>query len=128
MIRYLTLIALGSLALVACNSEPETISADSTPDPMATQLAGAAPVVLPPAIAASKSYRCKDNSLISIDWLADKKSANVRVGDSPTPVQVKTAAEGEALTAADGTSLTGNATAASVDLTLPGKGAQNCHV
>ena len=125
MIRHLTLIALGSLALAACDSNP-SITADSSPDPMANQLASAAPVELPPAIAASKTYRCGDNSVVSIDWLSDNKSANVRVGDATTPVQVKAAAEGEALTAADGTSLTGNATAASVSLTLVGKGAQTC--
>ena len=125
MIRHLTLIALGSLALAACDSNP-SITADSSPDPMANQLASAAPVELPPAIAASKTYRCGDNSVVSIDWLSDNKSANVRVGDAATPVQVKAAAEGEALTAADGTSLTGNATAASVSLTLAGKGAQTC--
>ena len=126
MIRNITLIALGSLALVACNAEPENIVAGETPDPMASELAGAAPVELPPAIAASKTYRCGDNSVVSIDWLADNKSANLRVGDATTPVQVKAAVEGEALTAADGTSLTGNATAASVSLTLPGKDAQSC--
>ena len=126
MIRHLTLIALGSLALGACNSEPESIVAGGTPDPMAGALAGAPPVELPPAIAASKTYRCKDNSLVSIDWLADNKTANVRVGDATTPVQLKAAAAGEPLTAADGTSLTGNATAASVSLTLAGKGAQSC--
>ncbi len=126
MIRHLTLIALGSLALVACNSEPENISADATPDPMATELASAPPIELPPAIAATKTYRCADSSVVSVDWLADNKSANLRVGDATTPVQVKAAAEGEALTAADGTSLTGTATAASISLTLAGKGAQSC--
>ena len=126
MIRHLTLIALGSLALAACNSEPENLVAGETPDPMAGELAGAAPVELPPAIAATKTYRCDDSSVVSIDWLSDNKSANVRVGDATTPVQVKAATEGEALTAADGTSLTGNAAAASVSLTLAGKGAQSC--
>ena len=126
MIRHLTLIALGSLALAACDSKPTSITAGSSPDPMANELAGAAPVELPPAIAATKTYRCGDNSVVSIDWLSDNKSANLRVGDATTPVQVKAAAEGEALTAADGTSLTGNATAASVSLTLAGKGAQTC--
>ncbi len=126
MIRHLTLIALGSLALAACDSKSTTITSDSTPDPMAGELAGAAPVELPPAIAATKTYRCDDSSVVSIDWLSDNKSANVRVGDATTPVQVKAAAEGEAMTAADGTSLTGNAAAASVSLTLAGKGAQSC--
>ena len=126
MKRHLILIALGTVALSACNVESENIVAGEVPDPMAGELAAAPPVELPPAIAASKTYRCKDNSLVSIDWLADNKSANVRVGNATTLVQLKAAVEGEALTAADGTSLTGNATAASVSLTLTGKGAQSC--
>ena len=127
MIRNITLIALGSLALGACNSEPENLVGGGTPDPMAKELAGAAPVELPPAIAASKTYRCKDNSLVSIDWLADNKSANLRVGGATTPVQLKAAAAGGALTAADGTSLTGNAAAGKVGLTLSGQSATTCH-
>ena len=127
MIRNITLIALGSLALVACNAEPENIVAGETPDPMAGALAGAAPVELPPAIAASKTYRCGDNSVVSIDWLADNKSANLRIGDATIPVQLKAAAAGEALTAADGTSLTGAAAAGKVGLTLPGQSATTCH-
>ena len=127
MIRNITLIALGSLALGACNSEPENLVGGGTPDPMATELAGAPPVELPPAIAATKTYRCGDNSVVSIDWLADNKSANLRVGGATTPVQLKAAAAGEALTAADGTSLTGNAAAGKVGLTLPGQSATTCH-
>ena len=126
MKRHLILITLGTVALAACNAESENIVAGGPSDPMAGDLAAAPPVELPPAIAASKTYRCKDNSLVSIDWLADNKSANLRVGNATTPVQLKAAVEGEALTAADGTSLTGNATAASVSLTLAGKGAQSC--
>lgn len=126
MIRHLTLIALGSLALAACNAEPENISADATPDPMADALANAPAIELPAAIAKTKIYRCKDSSVVTIDWLADNKSANLRVGDATTPTQLKAAAEGEAMTAADGTSLTGDAAAASVSLTLAGKGAQSC--
>ncbi len=55
MIRTITLITLSGLALAAC--EPETIDGNERPDPMADQLANAAPVELPPAIASSKTYR-----------------------------------------------------------------------
>src|SRR5688572_16149082 len=129
MIRKLTLTALSLLALAAC--EQETIVAGERPDPMAGELANAAPVELPPAIAASKTYRCKDNSLVQIDWLADNKGAYVH-GDNRTQTHVKPAAavEGEPattdLTAEGGYVLKGNATASTVNLTVPGKGAQAC--
>lgn len=129
MIRNLLLIALGSLALVAC--QQETIVANEQPDPMARELANAAPVELPPAIAASKTYRCKDNSLVQIDWLADNKGAYVHGADrTQTHLKPAEAAEGQPastdLTAEGGFVLKGNATASTVNLTVPGKGAQAC--
>lgn len=130
MIRTITLLSLSALALAAC--EPETIDGNKRPDPMADQLANAAPVELPPAIASSKTYRCKDNSLVQIDWLAQDKGAYVH-GEGRTQTHLKPAApvEGQPastdLTAEGGYVLKGNATASNVTLTLPGKSAQSCH-
>ena len=129
MIRTTTLLTLSALALAAC--EPETIDGNERPDPMASELANAAPVELPPAIAASKTYRCKDNSLVQIDWLAQDKGAYVH-GDGQTQTHLKPAepVEGQPastdLTAEGGYVLKGNATAASVTLAVPGKAAQVC--
>lgn len=131
MIRNLTLTALSVLALAACNSEPETIVGGEQPDPMATELANAAPVELPPAIAASKTYRCKDNSLVQIDWLAQDKGAYVHGdGQAQTHLKPAEAVEGQPastdLTAEGGYVLKGNPSASIVTLTLPGKAAQAC--
>lgn len=89
MTRTLTIIAMAAAAALAgCNNEDHTIVSDPAgPDPMAN--AANADVVLPPAIAASKTYRCKDNSLVYIDWLSDgtarvKKDRN-EVGTTVTP-------------------------------------------
>ena len=129
MSRNLSLIVAGALALAACKQE--TIVAGETPDPMARELANAAPVELPPAIAASKTYRCKDNSVVRVDWLADNKGAYVH-GEGHAQTHVKPAApiEGKPasaeLTAEGGFVVKGDAKAASVSVTLPGKGAQSC--
>ena len=129
MIRKLTLTALSVLALAAC--EQETIVAGERPDPMADELANAAPVELPPSIAASKTYRCKDNSLVQIDWLAQDKGAYVH-GEGQAQTHLKPAApvEGQPtstdLTAEGGFVLKGNASDSTVTLTLPGKDAQSC--
>ena len=129
MIRNLILVSLGSLALAAC--QKETIVAGEQPDPMARELANAAPVELPPSIAASKTYRCKDNSLVQIDWLADNKGAYVHGADrTQTHVKPAEAVDGKPastdLTAEGGYVLKGSATASTVNLTMPGKGAQAC--
>ena len=91
MNRKLSLIIIAGAALVACKQE--TIVANEAPDPMAAELANAAPVELPPAIAASKSYRCKDNSLLYIDWYSDG-SARVKASKSEAGTQVPAPAEG----------------------------------
>jgi hypothetical protein len=70
---------------------------------MADAVANAGSVQLPPSIQASKAYRCKDNSLIYVDWHSDG-SARVK----------KTREEvGTTLPAGDKT-LTGDAKAASI--------------
>ncbi len=92
MIRTLFLTAASALALAAC-SEDHTIVAGEQPDPMATELANAAPVALPPAIRASKSYRCKDNSLLYIDWY-DDGSARVKKDKADAGTQIPVPVEG----------------------------------
>ncbi|HVM39129.1 MAG TPA: hypothetical protein VM265_12175 [Sphingomicrobium sp.] len=125
MTRTLLPIALAAAAALAgCNQEDHTIESGPA-DPMANALANAAPVELPPSIAASKIYRCKDNSVVYVDWLSDKKTANFRADRAAAPTQLKAGAEGEAMTA-EGYSLTGTAQAPSITLTRPGKGSQTC--
>jgi hypothetical protein len=130
MIRKLSLIFIGSAALVACNSESHTIVGGDQPDPMKDELAKAAPVELPPAIAASKTYRCKDNSLVRIDWLADNSAYVHGEGQDQTRVKAVEPVEGQPastdLVAEGGYVLKGDAKAASISLALPGKGSQTC--
>jgi len=85
------------------------------------------PLVLPPSIVASKTYRCKDNSLAYVDYLNDGKTATVRDAPDATPTALTMAEAGKPYTA-EGYSLTGTATDANVTLTRPGKGSQACHV
>jgi hypothetical protein len=114
-------------ALAGCNTQPTTIVAG--PDEGDTPAGNTANVELPPSIAASKIYRCKDNSVVYIDWLRDASGkpagANFRAEQGGTPTQLKAAAEGEPMTA-EGYSLTGTQEAASVTLTRPDKASQSC--
>ncbi len=105
--KNLLILAVASAALMAC--QKETIVQGDTPEEVAADAAtaaNAAEVVLPPSIIASKSYRCKDNSVVYIDWLSDGSArAKTDKAGRATPIKV-----GEAGTP----SLNGDATAATV--------------
>jgi hypothetical protein len=89
MTRPLVMITLvAAAALAGCNKENHTIVAgpdgDQEGSPVST-----ANVQLPPSITASKTYRCKDNSLVYIDWLSDgsarSKKSRDEAGGTPIP-------------------------------------------
>ncbi|KQN04766.1 hypothetical protein ASE85_07150 [Sphingobium sp. Leaf26] len=127
MKHYLPLIAVASVALLsACNKndEPEVVGGPA--DPMAAQLANAAPVELPPSVKANKQFRCKDNSLIFVDYMSDDKTALLRTEKGGTATSLKAAEAGQPFTAEGGYEVKGSGD--DVTIAIPGKGAQACHV
>ena len=114
--------AAALLALAACHNKPQVV--DTNPDPMANQLANAAPVEMPPAIKADKTLRCKDNSLVYVTFFEGDKMAVVRTAKDGAPTQLKADKAGDPLTAAGGWKMTG--TPGSIELTQPGKAALSC--
>lgn len=122
--KNMLMIAVAGLALMAC--EKETINPGAEKAEIAAANAAKAPkVVLPPSITATKTYRCADSSVVYVDWLSDKLSANFRTADSGTAVQLKAAVAGEALTA-EGYSLTGTDTSSSITIERPNMPSQSC--
>jgi len=127
MIRTTPLIAVAAAALLAgCNQEDHTIVAGGpdTENPAADALKANGPVELPPSVAASKTYRCADNSVVHVDWLSDGKSANVRT-DAGGTVQVVAPEAGQPMTGGTGYSVSGTADAASAKIATGGS-AQSC--
>ena len=108
MTRTPLLLALAATAALAgCNNDDHTIVAGPDGDAGNKAPAANAPVTLPPSISASKIYRCKDNSVIYVDWLSDG-TARVRTdrNEVGTGVQV---GEGQPLQgSADAPSVTYN--------------------
>lgn len=123
---YLSLAAVASIALLsACNKndQPEVVGGPA--DPLANQLANAAPVELPPSVKANKQYRCKDNSLFFVDFMSDDKTALVRTEKGGSATTLKAAEAGQPFTA-EGYEIKGSGN--DVTISAPGKGAQACHV
>ena len=109
------------LTLAACSGEPEVVQIN-TYDPQAEALANAAPVVLPPAITASRTFRCADNSLIYVDFYNDN-SAKIRTSQDGASTDLAQAGGAGAFTA-EGFSVSANA--ATARITVPGKSDQSC--
>jgi hypothetical protein len=120
----ITIGLVAAAALAGCNKENHTIVAGDTND---SNVVTNAAVVLPPSIAASKTYRCGDNSVVFVDWLSDNKSANVRTEATGSATSVVAAEPGKPLTGG-GYSLTGSATGSSITVSRPGHGSQTCNV
>jgi uncharacterized protein with LGFP repeats len=116
--------AIALLSLAACENKPEEVSS-TAPDPMASQLANAAPVELPPAIAESVTLRCGDNSLVYVEFFQGNKQVQLKTEKGGPATMLKAPAAGEPFEAAGGYKLTG--TSKNVTVTVPGKPAKTCH-
>lgn len=91
----LTITLVATAALAGCNKEENAQVAENT---QAENMA--APVELPPAITASKTYRCKDNSVVYIDWLSDGNARVKKSRDEYTAPTITPGAEDSPLTGA----------------------------
>lgn len=120
----LILMLAATAALAGCNKESHTIVAGS-PDSGESNTAAKAPIKLPPSIVATKLYRCADNSVVTVDYLSDNKSANVHVGQG-APTQVTAADAGKPMSAAGGYSVDGGPTSSSAKIAVPGHPSQTC--
>ncbi len=117
------LLAAASLAalitLAACNKEPEVIGGPA--DPQAEALRNAPPVELPPSIAASRTYRCADNSLIYVDFFSND-TATVRTSENGERHQLAKAEGG----AFEATGYSVSANAETIQFKAPDKAQQSC--
>lgn len=117
-----TSIVVVSLALAACLSgcKPETIGPGANSD----QTGAHAPrIALPPAIKASRVYRCKDESLIYVDFLTDGVTADLRMKETGPIIRLQAPEPGAEFTGG-GYALNGSGDA--VELTKHGKPAERC--
>ena len=96
-------------------------------DDMKAQLAAAKPVELPPSIVSTKAFRCKDNSVITLDFYSNGKSVGVHPKPGTRATVAKADAAGQPMKTADGAyTVSGAINDKSVDITMPGKDKQTC--
>lgn len=117
----LLLSLVAAAALAGCNNQAQSL--DGTNEANA---AANAPVELPPAIVASKTYRCADNHIVSVDYLSDGKSANLHPEKGAASVLVSAPEAGQPMVAEGGYSVEGSAQAGSAKIAVPGHPAQTC--
>ena len=119
ILRTLSVAAFALVAVAGC--KPTTVTSGGGPaDPTAGEIASAPPVKLPPAMLASKDYRCKDNALVHIDWFNDGTTATFKAGKDGSPVSLTAPAAGQPYVGGDVT-VTGTAEASAVTVAKGGK-------
>lgn len=125
MKTYLSLLTLPALlAVAACGSnEPEVVGGGPV-DPMADALNNAGPVALPPMVKQSKTYRCKDGSLIYVDYMSDEKTVMLKTEKEGTATALIAPEAGKPFAAEGGWSLSGSLEEVTVE--MPGKGSLSC--
>ena len=113
---FLAAAAVALLSLSACENKPEEVDGRS-PDPQASALANAAPVELPPAIAATVTFRCQPgNTLVYVDFFKGDMMVNVRTAKDGPLTNLKAPAAGEPYVADGGYKLTGTSKAATIQI------------
>ena len=104
----LTILLVAAAALAGCDQSDHNIVAEGPYDPRANLANDAAPVVMPPSIVASHTYRCKDNTVVAIDWMTDGKTNTARATPKGGTAITLAQAEAGGAYAAQASSLTGD--------------------
>jgi hypothetical protein len=126
MTRTLLLTLGAAAALAGCQKQNHTIVSGPDGDGGANVAANAA-VTLPPAIIATKIYRCADNKVVYVDYLSDNKTANVRTDKGGSPTQVTAPDAGQPMTAEGGYQVQGTASGSTAKIAVPGHPLQSCN-
>lgn len=119
--------AVALVALSACNNSAKQDQANAAVAANAAAAAEEAKVVadMPPPIKTQKVYRCKDASVVYVDFLEGDMQANLHDGEKAAPaIALKAEKAGDPFKADGGYSLSGMGSAITVE--RPGKGSQAC--
>ena len=112
-----------TIALAACSdNQPEVINKY---DPMEEALKNAPRVTAPPPmIQVTRTYRCRDNLLVFVDFYTNNTAAILQ-SEGGTPTTMLTTEGGNPPYTGSGYSISGSGT--SVTISAPGHASQSCH-
>jgi hypothetical protein len=114
-----------AFSLSACNHKPEEVD-NKAPDPIAEQIKNAAPVELPPAIAATVTFRCQPgNTLLYADFFQGEKMVVIKQTKDGAPQALKAPEAGQPYVA-EGTSWKVTGTSKSATIVLPDGSSHTC--
>ena len=123
----LSAAALALLALSACQKKAPTVIDSTPPDPLASQVANAPPVELPPSIKASVTMRCTgDNSLVYVNFFSGDTMATLQTAKDGPVTRLAAQKAGDPYKADGGYQIKGDPK--KIELTQPGKKDLTCHV
>ena len=128
--RIILLTVAAMAGLSACDMKPTEIGpgAEESARARTAPTTPARPVTLPPSIAATKQFRCADNSLALVEFYSDDLSASVKTSATGTPTKITAPAKGETMVGG-GYTLKGGKTDANVTFSSPDHPKpQRCHV
>lgn len=111
------------LSLAACNGNASPTAAENAAAAANAAEAAKPPVEMPPSVKSTKTYRCDDNSVVSVELYVGDKQANLHPTEKGTPVMLRAPEAGQPMTA-EGYSLAG--TEKKITLTTPTKKSQTC--
>jgi len=114
-VRRILLVGLLTGFVAACDRSQDQAAQNVQPPEQ--------PIQMPPSIAASHTFRCKDNSLVYVDFFSDRLTAALRTEKNGPPIRLVAPAKGEPFTG-DGYVLVGSDTL--ITLIKPGAASQVC--
>lgn len=111
------------LSLAACNGQATPTAEQNASDAANAVEAAKPPVEMPPSVVATKTFRCDDNSVVSVEFYVGDKQANLHPTEKGPAVMLRADEAGKPLVA-EGYSLEGTQT--KITLATPAKKSQSC--
>jgi hypothetical protein len=111
------------LSLAACNGQATPTAEQNASDAANAAEAAKPPVEMPPSVTATKTFRCDDNSVVSVEFYVGDKQANLHPTEKGPAVMLRADEAGKPLIA-EGYSLEGSQK--KITLTTPKAKGQTC--